>query len=264
MDKKSEFEEWRNSLVEYYNRICRFNYLGILSKKDILEFNLEKIPKCLLHFTRRICDCDNDCVSLSMRNVTFDPLCSLYDTENLYLHDKYIDCTFIDEKLYKEESIYKYFDKMSLYSQDKLFDGINDLCKGNENSYNEIQCAIYDIRFGCGNSTECYSFIFNRDTPTDCKYNNYFDMISEIERIMDFPFLFNYTPKNLTEGIQSKSIAKRSIEYNNGTNLQMGSKILLMGGVLLSFLFYYKNKKNSLTALVSILVLFSLAVYVFN
>lgn len=208
---KKDFENWRDDQIGYYNQLCKYNYLGIISDDFMYYYNLRMVPRCLVHLTKRMCNCENDCIILSMRRRIFDPICKFYDLKNLYLHDRYIDCSFLNKRLPPDDSIHKYFNKLPMNSSNILYDGINSICKGDEEVFNKLQCTIYDIRFNCQYSEECYQFVYNQNAPSNCVNPEFENNMYELERINGFPFLYNFTVNNIYTGHINSSISKRSI-----------------------------------------------------
>lgn len=99
---KTKFEVWRKNQIDLYNTICKLG-VGRFFRKNISKENLSLVPKCLVQITKRYCNCDTDCVRNSILGTDFNLECLKYDLHNLYLHERFIDCRFLNENLPKNE-----------------------------------------------------------------------------------------------------------------------------------------------------------------
>lgn len=178
-----EFEQWRNDVLEASAENCTKLYqLDSNVKTKEIEL-VEKVPKCLVHLTRKMCKCDQECISESFVNSYLDHSCRTYDRENLWYDTTYKDCDYLGKRVEDGKLLpVDVYNSMISIMKD-INSGITNLCDSNSN-FENLLCKSYDLRDICRNNTKCMGFSI-KDVPKKyCKNGLYEDQMDEIERIL--------------------------------------------------------------------------------
>lgn len=188
------FELWRNdTITDYENKCAETDESNIEALKKAKE-NFMNFSKCMIQLTRQMCNCDQDCLSNSFKKVHYNSVCPKLDTTNLFLAKKYVNCDdygikIIDGKMYEVDEDERY----SLFKE-KIENAMLRLCNDDEESYNKLQCAAYELKNECGSDISCVE----QNVPSihfyNCNNNEFEQQLEDIESTLDF------------EGLSSKII----------------------------------------------------------
>lgn len=264
---KTKFEVWRKNQIDLYNTICKLS-VGRFFQKNISKENLSLVPKCLVQITKRYCNCDTDCVRNSILGTDFNLECLEYDLHNLYLHDRFIDCRFLNENLPENEKIYNFLDEMSINTKKNIFKGIDYLCNGDIEYYPQLQCGIYELRDGCNEISECYDFMLNGRLSAICEVDTFETIVSEVLHIINYPELENRIQDSLEKSKPSHSnLYKRSITNYSDNNFTKFDSIKSIAGKLMPqnilaifsiflMISFFRTKNLFVYALFCILIIF--------
>lgn len=263
-----QFFRWRDILIKEYTEVCKF--VDKLDQEDQtrLKKNLKDLPKCLVHFTRKVCNCDRVCVAEKFSITSFDHTCEYHDLENLYLDDTYRDCSFlkykvVDGNIVMNNATISYYDL-----RDALYFDINKLCF-DKNQLNALQCSAYDLRDECKDKKYCISFLMNKEVKKDCSNNEYREQLDFIYRIINFQEKYILKSRN-TRSLDSNIESNPDLQFQNLSNstmqnmLETGNRqtnyvILppIISGIILSLMGYSilntKNKEKKISICVFLL-----------
>lgn len=266
-----DFENWREDTAIVYNDVCK-KYQDSGFTGESLELNIKAIPKCLVQLTKEMCNCNLDCVAKSFDPKILDTNCLIYDRENIFLSLQHEDCEFLEKKVINGELV-EIQTGFSYMIRDKIYDNVENLCKGKPNSFEELQCKMYELKEGCRGVKECYEFIFNSKINENCTNPDFVDQIGDLERSLDNVDFIRGKRSILgkTNGLnridsddldfkRDKEILIRSKIKNN--TLTSGSSIVKPSCIvpissLIGFLFalnYYNNSESKSKKMLAIIV----------
>lgn len=205
-----EFEAWRNQKINHFNEDTENADLNKVQSETYRKF-LDEFPKCMVQMTKQMCNCDQDCLGESFRNIYINTVGLNLDRSNLYLSTKHVDCDSHDKKIFdgKMYNLYELSAPLSKITED-IQDQIISLC-GNENeSLNKLQCKAYELKDFCKEDYNCYKQSLLFSIPENCSNTELTKQLKDMESSIGFPEL------GLSiEDLQPKGRKVRSVENNN-------------------------------------------------
>lgn len=186
----SEFEnfvKWRNENMNYTSNKCSDIQKASEYESPFVHDELRRVPKCLVHYTRKMCKCNQVCIGESFIDNGFDTKCLRYDLTNLYLDDRYKDCRFLNKKVDKGKLIPNNQDYDTINTANFINNELKDLCDYKVDM-DRLFCHIYDLRDGCNNIKSCMKFLLKPLETRECENDEYTLSIENIEGILNFNF----------------------------------------------------------------------------
>ncbi|KAK6090279.1 hypothetical protein P3W45_000636 [Vairimorpha bombi] len=177
-----EFEEWRNEELFKANEKCfYFESMSVYDQPSASAL-IKKVPKCLIHLTRKMCNCSRSCVNKSFMKSIISG-CESFDRVNLWYDDNFHECEFLGKKVIGNELVpVETYNKL-LVTIENIKQGIPELCDSSE-KFESLLCDIYEYRDSCKGLSSCMNFFFNEFSTKYCKNEDYSIQIEEFERIL--------------------------------------------------------------------------------
>lgn len=222
------FIAWRNSHLQNTAKKCKIIESTEVNDEDLNNEVIVNLPKCLVHFTRKMCKCNHDCIGKTFSTSDIDTECSSFDTKNLWYDDKYKNCNFLEWTVNNGSlSIIKKNGKDKILSNEIMI-GLQDLCHSKEN-FLDLLCKSYDLRDNCLNDQDCIIAFLERRPIRLCENNEYSEQREILERILNFNFENSTDQENFKKinGFENmnqsstKSVYKRDLTDYKDLNLQM-------------------------------------------
>lgn len=282
------FIDWRNRNVDRMLGFCQILKNINNQGTNAIVQQIEILPKCMMHLTKKICKCDKKCVSDSFKDYKFDENCSLFDLQNIDTDDKYIEkCKVYDHRPENGKMIKRVVGKNINETAEQFLNKFDELCDDN-NKFDEVQCDAYDLRDECLNDKQCIQESINFVKKSNCTNDEYDKQVEEITRIFDLNIL---PGNNMSDNILNRNVRSlddfstidnpytgsefnvlrtnnvKTLSQSNDYAFNTAAPITVIGLVLMSFLSYlsYKNRKDycklGLCLSCALMIFISLIVY---
>lgn len=208
------FMKWRDSQLTEMNEFCNEvsgpRYRVIKNK----NYGLKTIPKCMMHTSRKICNCKPECVENIWKDYKFDQNCKLYDLENFNTDDSYIDNCFpprlnsndvLEEVKLNPDQVKSEFTKE-----------LDELCN-NSSLLSSTKCKAYQLRDECRNDSTCLKEDFTYNLKNNCSNKEYTKQVEDFEKILGIEFINKNEEMNINSNRKLLSIDD-DVLYENGYN----------------------------------------------
>lgn len=73
------FLYWRDKQIKDYTKKCHALERRKNTNDTLLQHRISVLPKCMVHMTQKLCDCNVDCISKLFKSDTFDHTCKIFD-----------------------------------------------------------------------------------------------------------------------------------------------------------------------------------------
>lgn len=151
-----------------------------------IEKEIRMLPKCMMHLTRKLCNCDSKCVTEISENFEFDDRCPLFDLENVETDDSYIELCKKYDLVPENGKMVQY---VSNHNKDQNLNEfqikINELCD-DSTKLSDTQCIAYKLRDISDNDPNyLFTAIYNT-TRKDCDNEEYFEQVGDIYQTLGF------------------------------------------------------------------------------
>lgn len=178
------FVKWRNNNINSMTNICKMYTNLNLEGSDEIKNHIRILPKCMVHFTKKVCDCDSECVSNTFDGFKFNEACSLFDLDSVYTDDRYLDGCKNLEVRPKDGKMIRYVAGEKVEeSKNSLNENIRGLCN-DSSKFSETQCSAYELRDECLNKEICLSNALDQEFLESC---NNTEQINNIQKILGSP-----------------------------------------------------------------------------
>lgn len=139
----------------------------------------------MVQFTREICNCNQNCVADSFVNVPISYICHDLDTDNLFISQKHTFCSNYKLRISDGDM----FTNINFHSNQNLGlrieKSMRKLCDDDQKYYNQLQCAMYELKEECDFDTNCYEKFIQQTSAEGCINPNYVDQIKDIEKSVE-------------------------------------------------------------------------------
>lgn len=267
-----EFEEWRTMHLDFSATKCNdLEKLDIYTGEQTSD-SISKLPKCLVHMTRKMCNCDQPCIGRSFARGKIDTTCNSYDLKNIWFDDNYRNCYFLDATV-KDGRFIK-SDAYNMVERDgiKFMKGIYDLCV-NKEIFKTLLCKAYELRDECKDEANCLHFYLKKLLERTCSNTEFDDQLAELERILGFKFyvdddllLADDPTINSTDLVgEDKKIFKRDVS-NFDINVVQDCKNISSDGGTAELTSLHQQNSNAMISMsvISSLLFFILVVFGFQ
>jgi hypothetical protein len=248
------FIKWRNHNLNTMSKTCKMVGLFNMQGGDEIKHQIKIFPKCMVHLTKKMCKCDPKCISETFYGFNLDEKCLLFDLENVYTEDKYIEgCEKYDFWPINGKMVNRRVGRNVNEAKEEFYKAFNELCY-DTTKVNETKSSAYELCDECCNSAECLLNTLDQGFKTNCTNEEYINQVSEIGKIFDIDLPVNKDSQpyrrrlSSTEDIPTASHFFNVEDYNilkinetdNSTNqgleLNANTSITFIGVVLISLL----------------------------
>jgi hypothetical protein len=178
----NNFIYWGRDTLNRYTELCKDDNEISSNNSDVLKGQLNRLPKCLVHFARINCNCNQECLDKSLKLLDFDRSCQFINFDDIDDTSEFVDCRYLGN------IINSYIEDLDIYiynlSSD-LYKIINYLCNTKNTDPSTLYCKSYILRDICGNFKECIGYFLNQKEPVSCKNPNYDRDIKKFIEILD-------------------------------------------------------------------------------
>lgn len=251
------FEEWRNKNIKAYNEYCDGTDFSEISKNEPLKDLYLKFSKCMIQLTRQMCKCDQNCFNNSFKNIHFKGTVIKDKIDQVFVSNVYSNCdvykvSVINGVMFESDSAMP-FSRIEL----RIKESLENLCNGNQNFYNDLQCASYELKDECRDDLKCMKSYLISEIPSDCRNEEFNNKIEDIHSLIGYPIFNNTEEAKLSRGERSivesyenlnNSFYEKSVYGNisDDTSDFPLSSVIILSGILFStigYLIYKVSKK---------------------
>ncbi|KAK6089643.1 hypothetical protein P3W45_001409 [Vairimorpha bombi] len=226
-DNMKDFEIWMEDIALVYNNLCKlYQDMDLVRENTGLEIRL--VPKCLVQLTKEMCKCNLDCMANSFNLNILSHNCFLYDLNNLFLSMEHKDCAFLEKKVVNEELVEletDFYDSIG----EEIGTGIEKLCDDMPDSFEELQCKMYELKEGCRGIEDCYKYILSSEVNRSCKNPDFVDQIEDIRRSIQLPEnIFNSIREKRSTADKANNFIQNNLEdvtYKKNEEIFISSRI---------------------------------------
>lgn len=226
----SDFEKWRDYHLNATAERCKTEESAEESSEKLEDASIVNLPKCLVHFTKKLCKCNHECVGKSFVGSNIDTGCISFDTQNLWYDDNYKDCRFLKWSINNGSVSYVQDLALDENLSNQIMTGIDKLCHSKEN-FEDLLCKAYDLRDNCQNKENCMIFHLDKKNNNTCDNEEYDEQREVIERVLRYNFhtlddlksvvVFDES-ENLAQS-ETKNVYKRDLNILNDQLMTDGS-----------------------------------------
>lgn len=215
-----DFKRWRNYTLQKAVKNCKSMSAKTLNDNPELIQAIVYTPKCLIKYTKYLCESEKKCYKNLLADLKFDNDCFLFDLNNLYADSNYVDCNFLDRNIVNSRFVGKNVE-YDIYSiRHNIYNELNSIIKGT-GSKNKLLYNLYCIRDVCRNDINCLKTFLNRDRICNCQNIKFPDNLKEIENIVFYSSSNNVTVRNkrsINELLKDGSMSSNSTGLLNNTS----------------------------------------------